>query len=286
MFLFIFVMSGLIPPLDILRVMRWYILVTVVALATLLSAATIKNGRNDTENRSWTDNTSIIAASSTYSIQSNDGGSMFFSLVATTQKDLSNDGIVHIRRRTIVEENLRDTVSADLSVKKINLNDCSKTNKPLFTRATIGGFYFNATRSSPSSHDGDIFAVIGIEQSSDSAKELFVFGAVLQCSATCYAIPAYTPAGTIPAKILYMEKFGTTSIQTVEALALSRNPVSNRFTFSRNGKEVGSYSYPEAPMGPPYTRERQVDVGAFIPNCQTDPASVKMEANFDAVKIQ
>jgi len=213
---------------------------------------------------------------------------MTSSLTGETSPDRGT-AVAHFRA-TMTEPRAVAALEATVTVHGVETTPCGAAPTFTFTRATIGGLFFNSGLARGRPLVGDVLAVVGVSRRSDTSdppNRLRAVAVVLSCRRPCYVFPSHLPAGRPPSEVVGMKEIGPIDVGQSTRLGLGWDRDGNRFVFWRDGRVAAEVSYPLADDAAPTIERRHLDVAHFVPRCEEGPpAQSRLDVSFDDVAVQ
>ncbi len=192
-------------------------------------------------------------------------------------------------RSTLSDPTGVDALEATVTVHGVHTASCGSNQTFTFTRATIGGLFFNSGESPGRQLVSDVLAVVGVGQRSDSPdppNTLRAMAVVLHCRRPCYAFPAHLPPNRQASEVVTMKELGTIQVGQSTRLGLAWDEPGHRFVFWRDGKVMHQVSYQLSDRLAPTIQRRHLDVAHFVPRCDGGPAArSSLDVSFDDVAV-
>lgn len=208
-------------------------------------------------------------------------------LEGETTKDFGT-AVAH-SRATFVDPSSIVALEATVAVRAVRTVGCAANPAFAFSRATIGGLFFNSGEPQPRSVEGDVLAVVGVGRRSDSSEPpdtLRALAVVLHCRRPCYAFAVHVPARRKPTEVLTMHDLGPVRVGQSTRLGLGWDEPADRFIFWRDGQVLHQLRYSLSDRSPPAIRRRHLDVAHFVPRCASgSAASASLDVSFDDVAV-
>jgi hypothetical protein len=193
-------------------------------------------------------------------------------------------------RATMTEPRGINALEAAVTVHGVQATPCPGSAAFSFTRATIGGLFFNSGAARGRKLVGDVLAVVGVSRRSDTTdppNRLRTMAVVLSCRRPCYVFAAHLPAGRPPSEVIGMKDLGPLDVGQRTRLGLGWDPQGDRFVFWRDGQVAAEVGYALADDAAPTIERRHLDVAHFVPRCEgSTPARARLDVSFDDVRIQ
>ncbi len=193
-------------------------------------------------------------------------------------------------RSTLTDPTGVVALEATVTVHGVHTASCASNPAFTFTRATIGGLFFNSGESQGRQLVGDVLAVVGVGRRSDSSDppdRLRVMAVVVHCRRPCYAFAEHLPPKRHPSEVVSMQDLGAIQVGQSTRLGLGWDEPGDRFVFWRDGKVVHQVDSSLSDRSAPTILRRHLDVAHFVPRCDGGPvARSSLDVSFDDVAVQ